>query len=312
MRRTLSSNMGRRLCLLSISFIFLAAVAIASSRELSPGPSPKADTPANAEPVKSEAAGPDLDSGAVVSERCNAAGLALMRGITFLENQEPTAIEDAFIVSHIYLQAKRKGLEGFIQKAREMYKNDPAIWYLTAGSPRMTLPDPLPAGKARLELITNTPQMDPPRKAYDLLIEFLVTPCNGYLLTHQVFMLEVAKSRKVELPENIFPDGSQYMGKVSLEHAEDSAFSDLYARRTFLLLLYTMPDEKDANIWIDVLLKAQREDGSWLDEHTVSAELGGETFTVQPTQVRTTAYTTYAMAVYVKRFCEPEEVIQVK
>lgn len=261
---------------------------------------------------KSVEAGPTTEDEPEFSVICEPVEVAFDRALAYLEKNEPSSVEDAFVMSHLLEDIEREGLEEFVQKGREKFKDDPSIWYLVAGSPRIAIPATLPKGRELYDLITSTPHADPPRRSFDLIIDFFVTPHQGYLLTHQVFMLEVAKSRGIELPPTIFPNGSQFISKIYLEQREDTQFSDLYARRTLMLLLYSVPPEELARNWVNIVLAAQQEDGSWSDSKPYDLELDGEAFTITPDPVSTTVMATFAVSAFRKHFCLPVEEVVVK
>lgn len=318
---------GRRRTLLFsyVPFLWICAYIFCGIREVDANPATENSAPK----VAGETSPPAEEIGAPTSEdtelgkeldpnlppalraRCEAVGLAIVKGVTYLENHEPSSIDSTFIVTQLHMQAKRQALADFIQKARVKFEKDPSIWYLTRGSSRLTIPEPLPKGEDLLKLITNTPQADPPQASFDLLVKFLAAQHNGYLLTHQMFMLEIAKSRGAEIPLTIKRDGSQYLVPILEEHKKSKDFGYLYARRTLLLLLYSLEIEPVASEWVEVLLAAQREDGSWHDDRVVSSELEGASFSFVPSDVDTTAYATYCLAVFLRKYCDPEAEVDV-
>jgi hypothetical protein len=95
-----------------------------------------------------------------------------------------------------------------------------------------------------------------------------VDESSGYLLSHQVAVIEWAKNERLRLPDGVEERKKDLISKLEREQLSDVVFSDLFAERAFILSLYGQPDSKEMERWVEIILKAQQPDGLWRDNST--------------------------------------------
>ena len=70
---------------------------------------------------------------------------------------------------------------------------------------------------------------------------------------------------RVPLPAAAWQREAELLRRIAEEQAGDPGFTDLFAERAAILLLYAGPDEGAARRWIDTIVGAQRPEGHWQD-----------------------------------------------
>jgi hypothetical protein len=85
----------------------------------------------------------------------------------------------------------------------------------------------------------------------------------NYTLTHQFLYIEWARETGLEVPQSLVDRQRTILERIAAEQARDRRFSDLYAERVFLLMLYGEPAEDDVRRWIETIVEAQLANGRW-------------------------------------------------
>lgn len=166
-------------------------------------------------------------------------------------------------------------------------------------------PIPLPpdpgAGWQKFAVYLMAPFGAPSTTAIQFISDFLAMDGAGYVLTHQLTVVEWAKERKLELPPAILERGKDLFKKLAVEHVADPNFSDLYAERAALLLRYTEVPAAEARQWIEIILDHQEADGLWVEKGPAFIEFEGKTDAIQAgpnSQAHITSLALWAIALY--------------
>lgn len=131
------------------------------------------------------------------------------------------------------------------------------------------------SGPWRVLLFMGASFVEPEEKGLELLREFMAyRGTEGYALTHQLVMLVQWEHMGRQVPPDMEARRSEVIDAIRREQASDDTFSDLYAERAMLLAMYGDEEcPEELGNWVDVIVAAQKEDGSWgAPESTV--ELG--------------------------------------
>jgi hypothetical protein len=91
----------------------------------------------------------------------------------------------------------------------------------------------------------------------------LAAPESGYILTHQLAVLEWSKMTELPLPAELREREPVLLERIAAEHAADDVFSDLFAERIFLLSVYGNPSERELERSVRIIVDAQVEPGVW-------------------------------------------------
>lgn len=91
----------------------------------------------------------------------------------------------------------------------------------------------------------------------------LAAPETGYILTHQLAVLEWAEETGLELPPRLVAMKPVLLERIAAEHAKDDTFSDLFAERMFFMVIWGDPSDAELERTVRVLVDAQVEPGVW-------------------------------------------------
>lgn len=128
---------------------------------------------------------------------------------------------------------------------------------------------------------------EPKSKALDQLREYTGEEATGYLLSHQVLVLEWWRDGGRDLPEDLQARKKDLLQKVREEQRKAEGFSPLFAARAAVLLLVGGDRcPSDFERWARTIFEAQKEDGSW-PSGTAQIAYGGKTVELElpPAQV---------------------------
>jgi hypothetical protein len=158
---------------------------------------------------------------------------------------------------------------------------------------RVQLPEDPGEGAIRLANYHKAAVGKPDERAIEWLGEFLEQPGFGYVLTHQFLVIQWAESSGLSLPGSLREQESMLLERIVAEQAEATVYSDMYAERTALILLYGSPAEVEAARWIETIIGEQLENGLW-DSRPASAGGRGNR--------HPTALSMLALAVYLESY----------
>ena len=136
-------------------------------------------------------------------------------------------------------------------------------------APLTPLPEDPGTGMAKWYTYMRAPFGTPASTAIRYIREYLqvdnplAPPESGYILTHQLLVLEWAEMVGVELPPEVLAKKPELLARITEEHARDDVFSDLFAERICFLVLYGDPSASELERSVRVILDAQVEPGVW-------------------------------------------------
>ncbi|CAK0749270.1 hypothetical protein CCP4SC76_2020001 [Gammaproteobacteria bacterium] len=128
---------------------------------------------------------------------------------------------------------------------------------------RPHLPDDPGSGSRKIYHFLLSSIGEPPERAIALLTQFLSTRESGYLLAHQFLVLEWARQTGLPLTAELQAKRGEVLGWILAEQEQDKQFSDLYAERTAILLLFSPPKPPLAQTWVKTILAARKPSGGW-------------------------------------------------
>ena len=114
-------------------------------------------------------------------------------------------------------------------------------------------------------------------------------------------MIAWAAQTGLELPPSLTAELQPLLERLSAEPVNDASFSDLYAERAALLLLYGSPSFSEASDWIDTIVEAQSDDGAW-DGGTTTVSFDGVTTTIATESLHQTTWSMLALRLYLDRY----------
>ena len=108
-----------------------------------------------------------------------------------------------------------------------------------------------------------TPRELAARYVSDYLGPALGAPESGYVLTHQLTVLEWSRMTELALPEELWDRKPVLLARIAEEHAADQTFSDLFAERICFLSVYGNPSDEELERSVRIIVDAQTEPGVW-------------------------------------------------
>jgi len=141
-------------------------------------------------------------------------------------------------------------------------------------APRTQLPDDQGSGAMRLGNSLKAAMGEPEERAVEWLASFLEQPSFGYVLTHQLLAIKWAEWTGRKLPQALHDLQPVLLERIAVEQAEATLFSDIYAERVALILIYGSPAETDATSWVETIIAQQLDNGMW-DSRPASAGASG-------------------------------------
>jgi hypothetical protein len=130
-------------------------------------------------------------------------------------------------------------------------------------APHPRLPEDPGEGSKRLSNYLKAPLGEPRERAIEWITEYVAEPGFGYNLTHQFLVLQWARHTGLELPDSLLDLQPELLRLIEEEQKGARTFSDMYAERTGLILMYGSPPREVAEVWILAIVEKQLEDGMW-------------------------------------------------
>jgi len=140
----------------------------------------------------------------------------------------------------------------------------------------------------------------PEDRAIEWISNYLSAVASGYVLTHQILVIEWARQTGLEVPTTITSQLEPLLERLSAEHVADTAFSDLYAERAAVLLLYGDASPQQAATWVTIIVDSQVENGTW-EGGEITVSFDSETATTDAATNHTTTLSMLALRLYLDR-----------
>ncbi|NQV32543.1 MAG: hypothetical protein HQ515_07605, partial [Phycisphaeraceae bacterium] len=159
---------------------------------------------------------------------------------------------------------------------------DPFLQLIDPCAPCVELPVNPGAGLERFYSYMLAPFGTPRERAVSLINDFMAIHSSGYILTHQLLLLQWAEQIGFELPKHMALKKQDLLERILQEQLENHPFSDLYAERVAILLYFGHQDPSNAANWVQAIVNAQLQDGNWgiycetvtFDDESITGELG--------------------------------------
>jgi len=195
-------------------------------------------------------------------------------------------------------------LKGWTDVRRPLLESHETYRLIEPTAPLRPLPDDPGTGLDKWSVYMRAPFGTPPSTALRFVADYLgpelATPENGYILTHQLAVLEWAKAAGLEVPPELLERKPVLLEHISAEHAKDDEFSDLFAERIMFLVVYGDPADEELERSVRVIVDAQAEPGVWAPPPIMLAYDGESNFTeVEPEHARKMSM--IALAEYLRR-----------
>jgi hypothetical protein len=171
-------------------------------------------------------------------------------------------------------------------------------------APLHPLPDDPGSGLDKWSMYMRAPFGTPPSTALRFVADYLgpelAAPESGYILTHQLAVLEWAKQAGLELPAELLEKKPVFLERIAAEHSNDDEFSDLFAERIMFLVVYGDPTDEELERSVRVIVDAQVEPGVWAPAPITLTYDGESRYTeVEPEHARKMSM--IALAEYLRR-----------
>ena len=171
-------------------------------------------------------------------------------------------------------------------------------------APRVPLPKDPGTGLEKWYTYMEAPFGRPEQLAAEFIAEYLgpelAAPEKGYILTHQLAVLEWSKQTGLELPPYLTAMKPVLLARIAAEHAKDDTFSDLFVERMFFLVIWGDPSDAELERTVRIIVDAQVEPGVWAPPPVTLTYDGESHFTeVEPEHARKMAMV--VLAEYLRR-----------
>ena len=189
--------------------------------------------------------------------------VAAARLITLADEPLTLALDAIWFVQQVVNITPDAELEAWTEVYKPEYVSD--IYYPviepTAQFPALPL-DP-GTGVFKLGVYISACVGSPDSLAFSYLETLVSTVEVGYAATHQLLAVEWALGAGRILPQSLLDARPVLLATIEAEHAADPFFSDLYAERMMVMMLFGDPDPADVEVWVETMLDAQTADGVW-------------------------------------------------
>ncbi|HSP99941.1 MAG TPA: hypothetical protein VL049_22180 [Candidatus Dormibacteraeota bacterium] len=246
---------------------------------------------------------PGTPPGRVVDARgCCPAARALASAVAALRAADAPAMEigEAWFLQQLAAQRPDPDLRALVADTERRLATHRAARLLRPDAAPLPLPEDPGHGIARLANYINAPAGAPPARAAAFIDDFTAAPATGYVLTHQLLVLEWARHVGLALPPAVAQRRAGLQSRIAAEQAADARFSDLFAERAAILLAFTTPEPREADRWMDVIAAAAPADGRWLSTRSAIAYDGQQASASHP-WVHTTGFVAAASGFYLLR-----------
>ena len=239
---------------------------------------------------------------AVDARGCCAAARTLASAVTALHAPDAPAMEigEAWFLQQLAAQRDDPALRALVADTERRLADHRAARLLRHDAPALPLPEDPGHGIMRLANYIFAPAGEPPTRATAFIDDFTANPASGYVLTHQLLVLEWARSVGLALPAAVAQRRDGLLAQIAAEQRADRSFSDLFAERAAILLAFTTPEPAEADRWLEVIGAAAPADGRWVSARSMIAYDGQQASANHP-WAHTTGFVAAASGFYLQR-----------
>jgi hypothetical protein len=192
-----------------------------------------------------------------------AAGKALARAADAITQQERMDAGTIWNLQQVLGLRPDERLGVFVDAHVVQLKGTDYERLVNPGAPRAKLPEDPGTGAMLLANSLKAAVGEPESRAVEWLTDFVERPSFGYVLTHQLLAIKWAEWCGLALPQSLLDQRSLLLERIEQEQAEATVYSDIYAERVALLLMYWQPDAADTDRWVETIIGEQLENGMW-------------------------------------------------
>jgi hypothetical protein len=191
--------------------------------------------------------------------------LARDRALEALLREDALGTGEVWALRRVARGAHHDALQGRIPHwIRKLKRDKPEkVAILDPEADRPILPDTLGDGLGRWSTVLAAAYAEPEHRARAFVAEFLAEPGGGYVMTHKLLLLIWWEESRGALPAELARHRDLLVDRMMEEQIAAEAFSDLYAKRAYLLGMYGNACVEDLARWAEVITAAQEEDGTW-------------------------------------------------
>lgn len=226
---------------------------------------------------------------------------AYVIGINLIMNEPVLSIGEIWALQQILKFSPDKVLRTFLDGQISNSAANRFERLVDSNAPRFRLPDDPGSGFDQLYIYILAAFGRPESRAISFIHDFLSKDEDGYILTHQLLVLEWAKQSGLQIPEELRRKKTYLLDRIYREQTRDRLFSDLYAERSAILFLYRHPTPEDARKWVLKTLNAQSPDGSW-GLHSKEVAYNEQKTTLNFTANHTLALVLLTLGIYLDKY----------
>ncbi len=191
------------------------------------------------------------------AEQAYTAGLADLMRVT-----QPR-VGEVWLLQKILSSHPDEKLQNYVNDMVRRLATDPFVRLIHPAAVPPNLPEDPGKGLGRLGIYFMAPIGAPAERAVSFIRDYLARDETGYILTHQLLVLVWAEEAGLELPAELLAMKPKLLDKIREEHLNDPTFSDLYAERAALLMLFGAPTPEEAALWTQTTIDAQQKYPNW-------------------------------------------------
>lgn len=227
--------------------------------------------------------------------------LIYQQEIKYIMSVQQIRVDELWALKKISQLSNDDALKKFIDIKSSAIKHDPFLLLLDNKAKKMSLPLDSGKGSQKLFHFMMAPFGQPAKRAFGFTKEFLAYELTGYLLAHQLLVLEWAEQMGSFDTKSFSQRKKELLNKLYKEQNNDSVFSDLYAERAAILLNSKTGKRKEHEQWIDNMIESRQKTGGW-SEFELKQAFDGEPALIKPGNMHTRVLVLWAMQIYLNQY----------
>lgn len=227
-----------------------------------------------------------LGPGALAAQRIYRAALDALRAA----DAPPMEVGELWFLQQLAAARPDPELQALLAATVERRRGHALARLVDPTAAPFPLPEDPGRGIARLAAYANAPAGAPLPRAAAFVDAFTADPsAQGYPLTHQLLVLEWARTTGLELPDAVRARRTELLRRIAAEQRADTGFSDLFAERAAILLAFDRPGAAEVDGWLAVIAAAQPANGRWTSPPSAMT-YDGQSATARHPWVHTTGF----------------------
>ncbi|MBA7610627.1 hypothetical protein ES703_17839 [subsurface metagenome] len=226
---------------------------------------------------------------------------AYTSGLAAIMRESVSSVDEIWVLREILKLTQDEALQQFVNDKAASLGGDSFLRLIDPNVSRVDLPADPCSGFTRFYSYVLAPLGRPEKRAISFINDFLATEESGYILTHQFLVLEWAEQTGLELPKQLEAKKPKILERILQEQLTDDSFSDLYAERAAILLRFGDQKPSNAAQWVEIIVNAQLEDGSW-GLYSENLTFDGESTTGEPGASHTIVLALLSLRAYLDKY----------